>query len=233
MAQATGDIKTSDTLSVAANTFDCCRDASPRGHSDTQSDSSSLPSKRRPTSSSSETVESHIAMKSNPSQVPDASPKVFTLRFLHRYSTEEEVVSKLEKFGKVSYFIFKENHRSSKYDPKQVFRQAEFCFECTLSEAGFKEIKRIRIKGLQVKIGVRSSKYSPRAFTETRRSEFSDGQKPGLQFNNLLLQDLDDDSSLHSLKPTSNKYQAARSHVLPLWYSSLGDSNTRIRYSLL
>ena len=80
-------------------------------------------------------------------------PILFTLKYLPRLMAESEVLSKIQKFGKISSFKFKpEIAQKGIKDQKGNFKRAEFSFEEMESEDIFKKVKRIRIKGLQVKI---------------------------------------------------------------------------------
>ena len=80
-------------------------------------------------------------------------PTLFTLKYLPRLMAESEVLAKIQKFGKISTFRFKpEICQKGTKDQKGNFKRAEFSFEEKTSEEVFKKVKRIRIKGLQVKI---------------------------------------------------------------------------------
>lgn len=80
-------------------------------------------------------------------------PTLFTLKYLPRLMAESEVLAKIQKFGKISTFRFKpEVCQKGTKDQKGNFKRAEFSFEEKTSEEVFKKVKRIRIKGLQVKI---------------------------------------------------------------------------------
>lgn len=89
------------------------------------------------------------------SYIPDQkNPTIFSLKYLPKLITEEEVRGKLEKFGKILSFQFKdEKEQPPKPEQRGNFKRAEFSFEDKESEMTFRSVKRIRINGLQVKIG--------------------------------------------------------------------------------
>mgnify|MGYP000084196383 CR=1 FL=1 len=80
----------------------------------------------------------------------------FSLKFLPKTMTQEEVMAKILKFGEVSQFNFFEERAVTKKEQRGCFKRAEFTFADLEAERTFQTVKRIRIKGLQVKVGVES-----------------------------------------------------------------------------
>lgn len=86
---------------------------------------------------------------------------IFQLNYLPKQITQEEVLEKLVKFGKVQYLsllpsspVDQKKHSEKK---QGNFRSAEFYFESKGAEQIFLSVKRIRIRGLQVKITQKDS----------------------------------------------------------------------------
>lgn len=78
---------------------------------------------------------------------------VFTLKYLPRLMAEADVLEKLKLFGEVLYLRFMpETEIQGKKDWKSHFKRAEFAFVEKQAESSFQKVRRVRIKGLQVKI---------------------------------------------------------------------------------
>ena len=92
---------------------------------------------------------------------------VFTLKFLPKTMSREEVVNKILRFGPVASFNFAEEKSSGKKDQKGCFKRAEFVFATKAAEDIFKGVKRIRIKGLQVKVSMDEGEVETQAHDHT------------------------------------------------------------------
>lgn len=82
-----------------------------------------------------------------------AQPVMFTLKYLPRLMAEADVLEKLKLFGDVLFLRFMpETDIQGKKDWKSHFKRAEFAFLEKQAEISFQKVRRVRIKGLQVKI---------------------------------------------------------------------------------
>ena len=125
---------------------------------------------------------------------------LFQLVYLPKYISKEDVLQKLSKFGPLSHFRFSaetEEKLGSHRGEKAFFHRAEFSFEQESDLLVFMAIKRLRIKGLQLKVVLapyqRSTQFN--SFFDTKsRSSFAD---------------ID-----HSLKPTKQGYFKTRTNLI-------------------
>lgn len=90
---------------------------------------------------------------------------VFQLNYLPKQITEEEILEKISKFGKIVNFSlwfpgFSPEEKKIGEKKTGSFRFAEFSFENFEDELIFMKVKRIRIKGLQIKISYELSGHS-------------------------------------------------------------------------
>lgn len=89
-------------------------------------------------------------------QIASGQRVIFQLNYLPKQISETEIKEKLEKFGQLSHFdlLLSTSMEARKSGDKKIgnFRSAEFSFKMDESEQVFLKVKRIRIRGLQVKI---------------------------------------------------------------------------------
>ena len=126
-------------------------------------------------------------------------PIIFKLNYLPKQISKKEVINKLEKFGKIKNFEFiikdKEPQEHDQPESEDNFKIAEFTFVDLDAEVVFSKVKRIRIKGLQVKISQKLSNSTSKTFPSSRECQ-----------EDLSLID-------HSRKPTCKAYFNCRSHM--------------------
>lgn len=135
---------------------------------------------------------------------------IFQLNYLPKQILEEEVLEKLVRFGKVHHFSLLQ---SSLVEPKKTcekkvgnFRSADFSFEGKDAEQIFLTVKRIRIRGLQVKISQKESLKE--SVEEKANSPINKGEElPQLQ----QVSALSAEDQIHLELPTSKKYFSGRS----------------------
>lgn len=134
---------------------------------------------------------------------------IFQLNYLPKQILEEEVLEKLVKFGKIHHFSLLQSSpvEQSKVCEKRVgnFRSAEFSFGTSEAEQVFLTVKRIRIRGLQVKIGQKD--IQKESDKKSANSPIIKGEEPlQKQDSALSAEDL-----IHLELPTSKKYFSGRS----------------------
>lgn len=85
----------------------------------------------------------------------------YKLMYIPSILAKRHLIRKLARFGKLSYFEFIPGEFSNKISPEvllqsktkfQDFKGAEFKFELEYSEKLFAGVKRLRVKGLQIKV---------------------------------------------------------------------------------
>lgn len=99
---------------------------------------------------------------------------MFTFKYLPKMITMEEVLLKIQKFGELERIEFKQEpeNRASKRANKNSFKKAEFSFREKDTEQIFLQVRRIRIKGIQVKVmNNQQTEAAPRAPTPASSSE--------------------------------------------------------------
>ena len=123
--------------------------------------------------------------------------KVFRLIYLPHHLPEAEIIQKLTKFGQITDFNLStvDNSDQKKQNSNRVpsFLCAEFSFKDDQSADQFSQVKRIRVRGLQVRV---SMKLTPQPVPENKKpiSKVSESE-----------------ANTYSTKPTSRKYFANRS----------------------
>ena len=124
--------------------------------------------------------------------------KIFRLLYLPLHLPKAEILQKLSKFGEVVNFSFSPVEKTDPHltDPSRVpnFQCAEFSFEQASSIEHFTGVKRIRIRGLQVRVSEKEMpKFSPKPTASS-----------------LQQQEPNQDSNDHSIKPTQKVYHSSR-----------------------
>ena len=80
---------------------------------------------------------------------------LFTLVYLPRYISEDDIFAKLVPFGELSLFQYTaetDSNLGSSRGEKGFFHRVEFAFADSENMFAFMSIKRLRLKGLQVKV---------------------------------------------------------------------------------
>ncbi len=130
----------------------------------------------------------------SPHDNSDISRKTFRLLYLPLHLPKADILQKLSKFGEVVDFKFCPVEKTDPHlqDPTRVpnFQCAEFSFAQQSSIDHFSGVKRIRVRGLQVRITHREETAS------SSKNSDSDGDTCS--------------SRSYSVKPTSRKYFAHR-----------------------
>lgn len=96
-----------------------------------------------------------LFLKEEPALEGQELEVAFSLKYLPRYITREDVNEKLKKFGKLSYFDYRleaDESMGAKRGPNSLFRRAIFSYYSREVNFSFANISRIRIKGLQIKV---------------------------------------------------------------------------------
>lgn len=98
---------------------------------------------------------------SNAQQSSAPGKSKYKLMYIPSILAKRHLIRKLARFGKLSYFEFIPGEFSNKISPEvllqsktkfQDFKGAEFMFELEYSEKLFAGVKRLRVKGLQIKV---------------------------------------------------------------------------------
>ena len=115
----------------------------------------------------------------------------FSLVYLPKYITKEVILAKLAHFGELEFFQYApetDEKLGSTRGEKGLFHRAEFAFKDRENMFTFMSIKRLRVKGLQLKV-IQTS-------FGLKNDKFNIEEEMGSN-----LQELD-----HSLKPTNKQY---------------------------
>ena len=122
---------------------------------------------------------------------------MFRLVYLPVHLSEKEVVKKLSKFGTVVSFSFLPTQTDNRYISTArgiSYRSAEFSFEEKAIQSSFSVVKRVRVRGLQVKVLVNAANKG----SENIKPDRSDSLEVIFK---------------HSYKPTCRLYFSHRTEV--------------------
>ena len=110
---------------------------------------------------------------------------VFSLKFLPQSMSRESIEEKIGRFGEIGHLEFGEDREG-----KGSFRRAEFTFVSRQAKEVFGTVKRIRVKGLQVKV------CTVQLSTPTTRGWWGK----------------EEEEVVHSVKPTSTRFKDRHSY---------------------